>query len=85
MIDMADPNRVRVYLPSGGTATCSKDQAERCRYLLVDEDTQPEEEPSATPTPSSAELRTWAQENDVPCPRKGKVPASVVEAYQNAH
>ena len=79
----APAERVRVYLPNGGTATCSLEQATRCRYRLVDEDTQPDE--AAPVAASPAEIRSWAHENDVPCPKKGKVPASVVEAFLAAH
>lgn len=34
---------------------------------------------------NSPTMRAWAAENGVACPARGKVPRSVIEAYQDAH
>lgn len=48
------------------------------------EPTQPQEEVSAAP--SIPEMRKWALENEVEGVKpKGKLPRSVIEAYQKAH
>lgn len=85
------PARVRVRFPSGATGTVSPEFARKWHYPLLDTEVKVAEEvlespepPPAKPEPTAAEIRAWARENDVPCPKKGKVPASVVEAYHNA-
>ncbi len=35
--------------------------------------------------PGSAEIRAWAQENDMPVSSRGRVPAEVREAYAKSH
>lgn len=40
---------------------------------------------AASDGPSSADVRAWAAENDVQCPAVGRVPGSVLEAYEAAH
>lgn len=40
---------------------------------------------ATTDGPTSKEIRTWAAQNGVTCPPVGRVPATVRQAYDNAH
>ncbi|MPY32961.1 Lsr2 family protein [Streptomyces adustus] len=42
-------------------------------------------QPQAPQEPSAEELRTWARENDLQVNERGRVPASIREAYAKAH
>lgn len=41
--------------------------------------------PSTTDEPTAAEIRTWARDNNVECPKAGRIPGDVREAYDDAH
>ena len=50
-------------------------------------DTDPDDEPPTEdpPAPTNAEVRTWAREQGLDVPDRGRVPNALIAAYQGAH
>lgn len=71
-----------MIFPSGTEGRMTAADAARMGLRPVSGETPaPVEE--KTPAPKPSELRAWAAENGVECPAKGRVPESVLEAYNN--
>lgn len=75
------PRRVRVTL-NGVPVVVSEEQALRCRYRRADQVAQKEDK---SERPSPADVRAWAREAGVDCPKKGRIPKDVFAAYEAAH
>lgn len=66
-----------------GVVTCNCDACKALYERLTTVGSVPE--PPSTAGPSPRQLRKWAAEVGVDCPPRGRIPASVVEAYAAAH
>lgn len=75
---MSDDREVVFGTLNGCPVRCTRQLASRLGVQL--DETDP---PKAKPSPP--EVRTWASENDVDCPAKGRIPAAVMAAYEHAH
>jgi hypothetical protein len=84
------PRTRRLNSPEEGSAgrvlKDPEEGAEISQQESASEGTQSGPTPApSTGSPSNSELRSWARENGVAVSDRGRVPASVLTAYRNAH